>query len=164
MEKSARRSRGCPSDRRHTATHGDTRRHTATFGDRESGAERHLATPPDITRHAGLGLHNRRLPVRFLSHLPRKPEFMGFADLWLPQNGCSDPSATPPRTSPQICERSSLSDGPPGTPDLRSLCPINSNLAVFIIAPGHQAGSRSDPLALDLTLAHKGPTDVCIEN
>jgi hypothetical protein len=27
-------------------------------------------------------LQNRRLQVRFLSHLPEKPEFMGVADLW----------------------------------------------------------------------------------
>ena len=30
----------------------------------------------DTTRHAGRGLHNRRAPVRFLSHLPASPEFM----------------------------------------------------------------------------------------
>jgi hypothetical protein len=48
----------------------DTRRHAATSDDRESGAERHVAMVPDITRHAGLGLQNRRLQVRFLSHLP----------------------------------------------------------------------------------------------
>ena len=57
----------------------DTRRHSATSDDSESGAERHLAIVSDTTRHAGLGLHNRRLQVRFLSHLPRKPEFMGIA-------------------------------------------------------------------------------------
>ena len=43
----------CPSDRRHTATVGG------------------------IRRHAGWGLHNRKLQVRFLSHLPLGPEFMG---------------------------------------------------------------------------------------
>jgi hypothetical protein len=48
----------------------DTRRHAATSDDRESGAERHLAMASDTTRHAGLGLQNRRLPVRFLSHPP----------------------------------------------------------------------------------------------
>jgi hypothetical protein len=70
-EKSARGSSGCasicPSDRRHTAT----------FGDRDNGAERHLAMVCDTPRHAGLGLQNRRLQVRFLSHLPANPEFIG---------------------------------------------------------------------------------------
>ena len=37
----------------------------------------------DTTRHAGLGLHNRRVQVRFLSHLPLSPEFMGAAATWL---------------------------------------------------------------------------------
>jgi hypothetical protein len=48
----------------------DTLRHAATFGDSESEAERHGATLPDTTRHAGWGLHTRRAPVRFLAHLP----------------------------------------------------------------------------------------------
>ena len=48
----------------------DTRRHAATHDDSESGAERHVATLPDTTRHGGLGLQNRRVQVRFLSHLP----------------------------------------------------------------------------------------------
>jgi hypothetical protein len=40
-------------------------------------------------------LHNRRLPVRFLSHLPRKREFLG--DSWpvaSPYYGCIDPYLT----------------------------------------------------------------------
>jgi hypothetical protein len=35
-----------------------------------------MAMASDTTRNAGLGLQNRRLPVRFLSHLPREPEFI----------------------------------------------------------------------------------------
>src|SRR5689334_12967793 len=54
----------------------DTWRHLAASDDRESGAERHLAMASDTTRHAGPGLHNRRVPVRFLSHLPESPGFM----------------------------------------------------------------------------------------
>jgi hypothetical protein len=49
----------------------DTRRHTATSDDIESGAYLHVETFPDTTRHAGLGLHNRRVQGRFLSRLPR---------------------------------------------------------------------------------------------
>jgi hypothetical protein len=48
----------------------DTRQHSATSDDRDRGAERHLVMVPDTTRHVGLGLQNRRLQVRFLSHLP----------------------------------------------------------------------------------------------
>ena len=60
----------------------DTRRHSATFDDTESGAERSVATLPDTARHAGLGLQNRRLQVRFLSHLPENREFMGIPVPW----------------------------------------------------------------------------------
>ena len=67
----------------------DTRRHSATSSDSESGADWHLATSPDTTRHAGLGLQNRRLQVRFLSHLPRSPEFMGVAAPWPQHNVCA---------------------------------------------------------------------------
>ena len=82
----------CPTDRRH-------RRHSATSGDSDNGAERHLATSPDTPRHAGLGLQNRRLQVRFLSHLPLKPEFMGIAASWPPaQYVCVDPYLTPDTT------------------------------------------------------------------
>jgi hypothetical protein len=49
----------------------------------------------DTTRHAGWGLHNRRAPVRFLSHLPLSPECMGIA---APMAStyclCSDPYLT----------------------------------------------------------------------
>jgi hypothetical protein len=48
----------------------DTRRHSAAQDDRGSGAERHVAMASDTTRHAGVGLQHRRVPVRFLSHLP----------------------------------------------------------------------------------------------
>jgi hypothetical protein len=63
----------------------DTQRHPATYGDmrpQRAWAERHVATPAAITRHAGLGLHKRRLPVRFLPHLPEKPEFIWAAVTW----------------------------------------------------------------------------------
>jgi hypothetical protein len=33
----------------------------------------------DITLHAGLDLHNRRLQARFLSRLPKNAEFTGIA-------------------------------------------------------------------------------------
>jgi hypothetical protein len=48
----------------------DTRRQSAAEDDSESGAERPVAMVCDTTRHVGLGLQNRRLQVRFLSHLP----------------------------------------------------------------------------------------------
>jgi hypothetical protein len=53
----------------------DTQRQSATHDDRESGAEWHLTTLPDTPRHAGLGLQNRRVQVRFRSHLPLNPQF-----------------------------------------------------------------------------------------
>jgi hypothetical protein len=59
----------------------DTWRHSATQDDSERGADRHLAMACDTTRHAGWGLHNRRAPVRFLSHLRKNPQFMGAANL-----------------------------------------------------------------------------------
>ncbi len=34
-------------------------------------------------------LQNRRLQVRFLSHLPENPEFMGLSALWLQRNVCA---------------------------------------------------------------------------
>jgi hypothetical protein len=37
-------------------------------------------------------LQNRRLQVRFLSHLPLRPEFMGIAALWLRHNVCASTS------------------------------------------------------------------------
>jgi hypothetical protein len=55
---------------------GDTRRHSAAADDSERGAERHSAMASVTLRHARWGLHNRRAPVRFLSHLPGNPEFM----------------------------------------------------------------------------------------
>jgi len=41
-----------------------------------------MAMVSDTTRHARLGLHYRRVPVRFLSHLPASPEFKELAGLW----------------------------------------------------------------------------------
>ena len=35
------------------------------------------------------GLQNRRLQVRFLSHLPESPEFMGIAASWPQHNMCA---------------------------------------------------------------------------
>ena len=64
----------------------DTQRQSATYGDKESRAERHLTTVPNIIRHAELGLQNRRLQVRFLSHLPLSAEFMRVALLWPQHN------------------------------------------------------------------------------
>jgi len=62
---------------------GDTWRQSAACDDSESGAERYLAMASNITRHAGLGLHNRRVQVRFLSHLPLgNSEFMGLERRW----------------------------------------------------------------------------------
>ena len=57
----------------------DTRRQSAASDDRGNGADRHMAMASDPTRNAGLGLQNRTLQVRFLSHLPTSPEFMGIA-------------------------------------------------------------------------------------
>jgi hypothetical protein len=55
----------------------DTWRQSAASDDRERGADLHVAMASDITRHAGLGLQNRALQVRFVSHLPLSLEFMG---------------------------------------------------------------------------------------
>src|SRR5262245_9013802 len=61
----------------------DTQRQSATYGDRDSEADWHVAMVPDTARHAGWGLHNRRLQVRFLSHLPLvNPEFIWAAAIW----------------------------------------------------------------------------------
>jgi hypothetical protein len=68
--KSARRSMEASAAPVSAPVTADTRRQSAAADDSESGAERHPATVPDTARHAGLGLHNRRLQVRFLSHLP----------------------------------------------------------------------------------------------
>jgi len=55
-----------------------------------------MAMASDTTRHAGLGLHNRRLQVRFLSHLPRNPEFMQVAATWYAAHiACFDPMRSP---------------------------------------------------------------------
>jgi hypothetical protein len=85
-EKSARGSRGCPSI---CPVTDDTRRHAAASDDRASGADRHVAMAPDTPRHVGLGLHNRRLQVRFLSHLPVNLEFMGISSLESQQSLCA---------------------------------------------------------------------------
>jgi hypothetical protein len=50
---------------------------------------RHMAMVCDTPRHAGLGLHNRMLQVRFLSHLHEKAEFMGIAALWHQHEVCA---------------------------------------------------------------------------
>ena len=68
-----RAGRRVPAEAEAAPVTADTRRHWAAEDDSERGAERHLAIAPDPTRHAGWGLHNRRLPVRFLSHLPQIP-------------------------------------------------------------------------------------------
>jgi hypothetical protein len=60
----------------------DTWRQSAASGDSESGAGRHVAIACDTPRHTGLGLHNRRLQVRFLSHPPKNSEFMDVSALW----------------------------------------------------------------------------------
>ena len=62
-----------------TATHGDIQRQKTTARVGQRGMWRH---GPDTTRHGGLGLQNRRLQVRFLSHLPASPEFKELAGLW----------------------------------------------------------------------------------
>jgi hypothetical protein len=40
-------------------------------------------------------LQNRRVQVRFLSHLPKKPEFMKVAAVWLAESVYVDPYLTP---------------------------------------------------------------------
>jgi hypothetical protein len=55
----------------------DTRRQLAASDDTESAAERRLAMVCDTPRHARLGLHNHRAPIRFLSPLPSQS-----LDLW----------------------------------------------------------------------------------
>ena len=50
----------------------DTRRHSAALDDTDNGADRNVAMACDTPRHAGRGLQNRRVQVRFLSHLPLK--------------------------------------------------------------------------------------------
>jgi hypothetical protein len=73
----------------------DTWRQSAASDDSERGAERHLAMASDTTRHAGLGLQNGRVQVRFLSHLPASPEFMGGASPVTPAHCvCFDPYLT----------------------------------------------------------------------
>jgi len=47
-------------------------RRSAASHDSKSGKEWSLATLPDTTRHAGVGLPNRRSAVRLLSHLPSR--------------------------------------------------------------------------------------------
>jgi hypothetical protein len=97
----------------------DTQRHMATFGDSESWAERRPATSPDTIRHAGLGLHSRRAPVRFLFHLPLSLEFMGFvARRYSAKCVCVDPDLTQSRTTKSNTanfERDLLMGGLPAT-------------------------------------------------
>jgi hypothetical protein len=85
---------------------GDTRRQSAAADDKERGADSHLATRPDTARHAGLGLQNRRVQVRFLSHLPESAEFMGIAAPQPQHNVCEltrfDPYLTPPGITPRV--------------------------------------------------------------
>ena len=57
-------------------------------------------------------LQNRRLQVRFLSHLPVDPEFMGIAALVVPaHNVCGAPNVIPPGATPQVHEYGPLGDG-----------------------------------------------------
>src|SRR5215467_4249657 len=61
----------------------DTWRHLATSDDTDNGADWHVAMACDTARHAGLGLQNRTLQVRFLSHLPLgNPEVIWVAATW----------------------------------------------------------------------------------
>lgn len=55
----------------HAPVTADARRHAAAEDDSERRADRHLPMVSDITRHAGVGLHNRRAQVIFVSQLPR---------------------------------------------------------------------------------------------
>ena len=68
---------------------GDTWRHLATSDDTDNGADWHVAMVYDTPRHAGLALQNRRLQVRFLSHLPLNLEFMGIASPVVPADRCT---------------------------------------------------------------------------
>ena len=56
-----RAGRRVPAEAEAAPVTADTRRHWAAEDDSERGAERHLAIAPDTTRHAGLGLQNRKL-------------------------------------------------------------------------------------------------------
>ena len=63
-------------------------------------------------------LHNRRVQVRFLSHLPRIPEFMVITALWRRHNVTALPLFVPyvtsPRATPQVYECGLVGDGCPG--------------------------------------------------
>jgi hypothetical protein len=53
----------------------------------------HLAMVCDTIRHAGWGLQNRKVQVRFLSHLPLNPELMVAAAASSAVHfACSDPT------------------------------------------------------------------------
>src|SRR5262249_6622391 len=75
-----------PQYRRPSGIPGGTRRTLLRPTHRHYDTGRH--TPNEGVR-VGLGLQNRRLQVRFLSHLPVAPEFMGITLLWLQHSVCA---------------------------------------------------------------------------
>jgi hypothetical protein len=93
-------------------------------------------------------LQNRRLQVRFLSHLPRMPEFIGLAAPMAPAHCvCVDPYVTPPEATPRVSECSTLGDGLLGIArGSRRLRPAISKLAMYVILLGPNLGSRSYPV------------------
>src|SRR5262245_34131166 len=92
-------------------------------------------------------LQNRRLQVRFLSHLPLVPEFMLVAALWPQHNMCVltpiCPQFTPSGATPQISECSPLGDGYPNTPGTSRPYASISNLTPFLAIPEPNLKCRS---------------------
>jgi hypothetical protein len=100
---------------------------------------------------------NRRLPMRFLSHLPENPEFIEVCCLVAPTPCmCFDPNLIRPGTSLQICECNSVGDGLLGTTGSGRLPSVNSNLVILLIVRGPLVGSRSTPVVLP---QHVAPAD-----